>query len=136
MNPLPEGTTHPNSDDRASIPRNVYPQQVLTSASASSAYVSVSHNVRLNRKTLLSMLYTYELGSYIEYPETSELNAIGHLIQLDPSQWHNPMQNFAYSYGAPSGRTKRGREVLCSLLVDSGGTGAMVPCVEMHFTCT
>ena len=132
MNPLPEGITHPGSDDHASIPRNVS----FPGASVSSACISVSHNIRLNRKTLLSKLYTYELGSYVEYPETSELDAIGHLIQLDPSQWQNPMRNFAYSYGSPSGRTKRGHEVSCSLLVDSGGTGARVPCVEMHFTCT
>ena len=94
---------------------------------------SITHNVRLNRKTTLCSLLHHPLGAIVEYPETSTAGPIGHLFEVSPDNWSNPRLNFAYSQGAPTGRTKSGDHVWCSLLVD--GNGEKVPCLESHSTC-
>ncbi|KAF8076821.1 hypothetical protein FPV67DRAFT_1715254 [Lyophyllum atratum] len=94
---------------------------------------SIQRNYKLNRKTTLSTLYTYnDAHAYVEYPETGS-EPVGFLLQRDPAAWRNPAHDFAYSLGTPSGRTKAGDEVECVLLVDKDGKS--VPCVESHFTC-
>jgi hypothetical protein len=98
-----------------------------------SAPASVQYNVKLNRKTTLTKLYHYDLGSYVEYPESSTQGPIGHLFHVNPMNWENPALNFAYSRGKPSGRTKEGEVVYCVLLTD--GNGVEVPCQERHTTC-
>ena len=98
------------------------------------APVSVRHNVKLNRKTTLVRLYTYPLGSYVEYPQSSAQGPVGHLFRVDPAKWENPVLNFAYSRGEPSGRTRNGEVVYCEILVDNDGI--RVPCQERHTTCT
>jgi hypothetical protein len=96
--------------------------------------LSAQYNVKMNRKTTLMKLYTYDLGSYVEYPESSAQGPIGHLFRLDPANWKNPALDFVYSRGEPSGRTKEGEVIYCRLLTDSNGTE--VPCQERHTTCT
>jgi hypothetical protein len=91
-------------------------------------------NVKLNHITTLEILYKYPPGAVLEYPETSSTGCIGHLFQLDPDDWQNPAQNFAYSQGKPNGQTLDGKYVHVSVLIDS--LGKKVPCVESHSTCT
>ncbi|KII92936.1 hypothetical protein PLICRDRAFT_103444 [Plicaturopsis crispa FD-325 SS-3] len=112
------------------IPGVVRPPQPY---SADILPAQISHNIRLNRKTLLTTLYTYPLGAYVEYPETCASDTIGHLFHLDPSDWKSPRLNMAYSMGLPGGGTKVGEEVTCVLLVDKDGR--LVPCRERHWTC-
>ena len=66
---------------------------------------TVQYDIKLNRKTLLTKLYTYALGDVVDYPETTSSNSIGHLFHLDPDMWHTPMQDFVYSLGPPRGST-------------------------------
>ncbi|KAK0473625.1 hypothetical protein IW261DRAFT_1569712 [Armillaria novae-zelandiae] len=98
-------------------------------------------NIYLNQKTTLARLHIYDtIGAYVEYPESicSDGSAIGYLFQLDPNDWHNLMLNFAYSLGEPSGRTKKGNEILVDLHLlhfgETSGNGS-IPCVKVHKTC-
>lgn len=93
------------------------------------------YNVCLNRKTTLATLYHHPPNTCLEYPETAESGAIGHLFAMDPNQWINPTAAFAYSLGAPSGRTKTGVHVTCPLLVCQDDPSVLVPCTERHSTC-
>jgi hypothetical protein len=92
------------------------------------------HNIKHNRITTLSTLYTYEDSNvYVEYPDTNPAHPVGYLFRCDPRDWQDPTRNFAYSLGKPAGQTKIGEEVHSELLV--GKDGKRVPCVESHFTC-
>lgn len=94
---------------------------------------SIQHNVYINRKTTLKTLYTYyDIHTLVEYPQTDHSTPIGHLFHLDPSDWHNPTLNFAYSLGVPSGRSRTHESITCALLENEG---APVPCAVTHFTC-
>lgn len=114
-------------------------QPVLDGPSGNSLPVSAppsntQHNIKLNRKTTLSTLYTYEDSNvYVEYPDTNPNHPVGYLFRCDPCDWQNPIRNFAYSLGKPAGQSKIGEEVFSDLLVDKDGN--RVPCVESHFTC-
>lgn len=95
---------------------------------------TIQRNVCLNRKTTLSVLYTFEdVNAWVEYPETNSDRPVGYLFRCDPDNWNNPVRNFSYSLGEPSGRTKRGNEVEISLLKDHNGRN--VPCAVAHSTC-
>lgn len=112
----------PTSPSRFSVPQ--FP---------SSTTPSISVNVKLNRQTVLSKMYTYsDVHAFVEYPQTSpgSEDAVGHLFRQDPDDWKKPAQNFAYSLGGPSGRNK-------DIYVDifRGNDGERVPCSEYHFTC-
>ncbi|KAF7975392.1 hypothetical protein HWV62_9607 [Athelia sp. TMB] len=101
-----------------------------------SDFLSVQDNVSLNRQTTLARLYTHARNSSIEYPETDAHRPIGHLFEIDPSNWFNPRLGFAYSQGEPchGNQTIRyGKEILCKLLVDK--EGRMVPCKLSQYTC-
>lgn len=95
----------------------------------------VQHNIQLNRKTRLSKLFRYPLNHVLEYPETCSEKGqpVGHLFQMDPKRWYHPWLDFAYSMGAPMGRSKVEEPVYCPLLVDR--SGKQVPCIERHATC-
>jgi hypothetical protein len=98
---------------------------------------TIRQNVYTSSKTTLSILYTYEdVNAWVEYPETSPTSdrPIGYLFRRDPCDWENPVRNFAYSLGKPSGQTKRGLEREHLLLVDQHGR--KVPRVVSHLTCT
>ena len=96
---------------------------------------TIRRNVYSSSRTTLSVLYTYEdVNAWVEYPETSPDQPVGYLFRRDPRNWENPVQNFAYSLGKPSGQTKRGEECQNPLLVDQ--QGRKVPCVVSHLTCT
>jgi hypothetical protein len=97
--------------------------------------IDIHHQVVLNRKTTLKILYVYGLHSFIEYPETSNLGEgpIGHLFRVDPSDWKNPTLNFAYALGPPKGTSAKGAQIYCPLLVDKHNS--TVPCRESHFAC-
>jgi len=109
------------------------PHQSRTSSPAPSPLPTIERDVRLNRKTTLRTLFRYPLGTTIEYPETSSNGSVGHLFEVAPDEWSNPHLNFAYSQGAPTGRTQTGNYTFCSLLVDDNGEE--VPCQEVHATC-
>jgi hypothetical protein len=95
---------------------------------------TIRNNVYLNPKTTLSVLYTFEdINAWVEYPETNPDRPVGYLFRRDPDNWYNPVRNFAYSSGEPSGRTRRGHEVENPLLIDRNRM--KVPCVVAHSTC-
>jgi hypothetical protein len=95
---------------------------------------TIHRNVYTSPKTTLSVLYTYEdVNAWVEYPETSPNQPVGYLFCRDPRKWENPVRNFAYSLGKPSGQTTRGQEREHPLLVDR--QGRKVPCVVTHVTC-
>lgn len=95
---------------------------------------TIRRNVNINRKTTLSVLYTFEdVNAWVEYPETGPDRPVGYLFRCDPDNWNNPVHNFSYSLGEPSGRTQRGHEVEIPLLKDYNGIN--VPCVVAHSTC-
>ena len=95
---------------------------------------TIRRNVYTSSKTTLSVLYTYEdVNAWVEYPETSPDRPVGYLFRRDPHNWENPVRNFAYSLGKPSGQMERGQEREHPLLVDQHGN--KVPCVVNHLTC-
>lgn len=97
---------------------------------------SIQHNVVMNKKTVITTLFTYEdVHAYVEYPESGpeRLRPVGYLFRRDPENWQSPLHNFAYSLGGPSGGTKKGLDVRCKLLVDS--MSHEVPCIEKHYNC-
>lgn len=136
LHPTPESPpatphrSHSFSEHLPSTPQRLcfYP-----ACSPSPPRLPTQRNVYLNRKTTLLTLYEHDINAYVEYPQTSNNEPIGHLFRMDPLKWENPVLKFAYSLGYPSGHSKRGAEVTCRLLVDD--TAAMVPCSERHFTC-
>ncbi|KAJ7201931.1 hypothetical protein C8J57DRAFT_1102564 [Mycena rebaudengoi] len=91
------------------------------------------YDVRLNRRTVLSILYHHPKDTILEYPETGPENPVGHLFRLDPDDWQVPDLNIAYSRGAPGGQTLAGREVFNNVFV--GVDGEPIPCSESHSTC-
>lgn len=93
------------------------------------------HNVRLNRRTLLSTLYIFDNPlTWIEYPESKDGDPVGYLIRQEfPSEWRNPASSFVYSLDHPSGGTRSGETMSCSLLLDANGE--RVPCKQHHRTC-
>jgi hypothetical protein len=115
-------------------PPTLSPPRSHTSSPTRSDQPSVRHHVLLNQKTTLVSLYHHPRGTIIEYPETSSKGSIGHLFEVAPENWSNPRLNFVYSQGPPTGRTKAGDHVRCTLLVDD--KGEEVPCREIHATCT
>jgi len=97
--------------------------------------IQVRRNVYTNPKTTLSVLYTYEdPNAWVEYPETNLDRPVGYLFRRDPCNWENPVRNFTYSLGKPSGQTRKGEEVHHPLLVDKDGN--KVSCAVTHLTCT
>jgi hypothetical protein len=120
---------HPGSAGRSAPPPVHSPPPVLLQPSP-----TIRKNVYLNRKTTLSVLYTFEdVNAWVEYPETDPDRPVGYLFRRDPDNWYNPVHNFAYSLGEPSGQTRRGHEVENPLLIDHNGIN--VPCVVAHWTC-
>ncbi|KAK7022633.1 hypothetical protein R3P38DRAFT_3196030 [Favolaschia claudopus] len=96
------------------------------------AATRIQHDVKINRKTTLSVLYTYEDVDFcLEYPETST-KGVGYLMKRDPLNWTNPLLDVAYSRGKPEGQNKKGKEETCSLLTN-GPT--LVLCKKIHATC-
>jgi hypothetical protein len=95
---------------------------------------SVQYNITLNRKTTLSRLFIFEDPStYLEYPDTDPDRPVGYLFRQLPESWYNPTRNFVYSLGDPSGATRAGDEVICTIMVDRNGV--QVPCTKRHWTC-
>ena len=118
--------------ERSQVHTPLIRQPLPSRNSASPA--NTRHDIKLNRKTTLSTLYTYEdTNVYVEYPDTNPNYPVGYLFRCDPRDWQNPTRNFAYSLGKPGGQSKMGEEVNSDLLV--GIDGRPVPCVESHFTC-
>jgi hypothetical protein len=118
---------HSQSVDRLSPDPPIRPIQPQQSP-------KICRNVYTSSKTTLSVLYTYEdVNAWVEYPETSPDQPIGYLFCRDPRNWENPVRNFAYSLGKPSGQTEQGQERKHPLLVDQ--QGIKVPCVVSHLTC-
>jgi hypothetical protein len=131
-------SSHPNQRNPrppspAQDPLVLSPHRSRISSPALSPLPIIERDVRLNRKTTLHTLFRYPLGTVIEYPETSAKGSVGHLFEVAPDEWSNPRLSFAYSQGAPTGRTKAGSYTFCPLLVDDNGEE--VPCQEVHATC-
>lgn len=96
----------------------------------------VRYNVKINRKTTLSVLNTFnDTRVHIEYPATNADQPVGYLFRQDPANWRNPTLDFAYSLGRPSGGNRPGEEVYCGLLVDKDDVDSLVPCSKRHMTC-
>lgn len=109
------------------------PSQRISLNRSESPLPEKEFDVRLNSKTLLSILYRYPPNTVVEYPETAS-KAVGHLFHLDPDDWQMPDLNIAYSRGQPCGQTGSGKHFYVPLLVDRDGNE--VPCIESHSTCT
>ncbi|KAJ7629167.1 hypothetical protein DFH06DRAFT_1338450 [Mycena polygramma] len=72
----------------------------------------VDEDVKISRKTTVSLIYTYAEETFLEYPETSP-EGVGHLFLMDPAapeRWRNPLLDFAYSLGAPKGYSRVGQD--------------------------
>ncbi|KAJ7169084.1 hypothetical protein C8R43DRAFT_1120974 [Mycena crocata] len=96
---------------------------------------SVKHEVKITRKTTLSALYTYEdFTVCLEYPESSP-SGVGYLMRRDPSNWTNPLHDFAYSVGPPGGQNQQGEEEECPLLKDPLDPDKKILCLKIHRTC-
>ncbi|KAF9061364.1 hypothetical protein BDP27DRAFT_1235430 [Rhodocollybia butyracea] len=101
-----------------------------SSSLCETASYKIETNVTVTQKCTVVRLYTYKAGTTIEYPETTEQGSVGHLFELDPEDWVNPSQAFAYSQGEPKGFS---RNRFCRILLDDQGES--VPCYVRHSTC-
>jgi len=100
---------------------------------------SIQYNIYLNCKTTLSQLLKYPCGVSVEYAEGEgdDQDVVGHLFAMNPRQlgsWSSPLNDFAYSRGAPKEKSKAGEEVFILFLLDLQ-TGEPVPCIKCHSTC-
>ncbi|KIJ33839.1 hypothetical protein M422DRAFT_182788 [Sphaerobolus stellatus SS14] len=94
----------------------------------------VEYNVKITQRILLSKLYKYPKGSYLEYPETSpdDKTYIGHLFHWE-GDMNSPVGSIVYSQGPPKGQTKKGNPAKINLFQDSNGE--KVDCVKINSTC-
>ncbi|KAJ7795857.1 hypothetical protein B0H14DRAFT_2391173 [Mycena olivaceomarginata] len=95
---------------------------------------TVEYNVRVSDKTILARLYTYPAGACVEYPESGDVNPVGHLLPIagdldSPLPW----TDFAYSKGAPDGGSGKNEFYYTPVLVDDHGVE--VACKVRHATC-
>ena len=124
-----ERSTHTQTD----IPPQKRQPLPLDPSENSASPSNTQYNIKLNRKTILSTLYTYDHNNvYIEYPDTDPNHPVGYLFCCNPYDWQNPIRTFAYSLRKLAGQSKVGGEVFSDLL--EGKDGNCVPCVESHFT--
>ncbi len=101
-------------------------------------YVARSSNIKLNRTTTLSELYTYPPGYLLEYPSTSTSSdsPVGHLIPADFTDdvnnifWNSYPGSFAYSAGEP-----KGDRSAVKVHVLTTENGEQVPCTRRFLTC-
>jgi len=89
--------------------------------------------VQITHRTTLTSLHSHLAGTFLQYPETVDNGAIGHLFSLDVLMWVHPKDNLCYSLGELKGAMVNGHVVFCHILTDSKGT--MVPCQVTHWTC-
>ncbi|KAG6818895.1 hypothetical protein H0H93_000513 [Arthromyces matolae] len=108
-------------------------RQTSHAPSSPSTPIRIERNVQINRVTTLDVLYVYEEGSIVEFPETSHSGNVGHLFTLNSSHWYDPTRDFAYSTGPPRGASQPKDKVYCSVLTDE--KGVKVPCRSIHTTC-
>ncbi|KAJ7848160.1 hypothetical protein B0H14DRAFT_3453317 [Mycena olivaceomarginata] len=95
---------------------------------------TTEYGARISPRSRLSVLYRYEAGVDVEYPESGVDAPVGHLIPVDPSSGGRlPWSDFAYSRGQPDGGTPSGEHFYTDLLVDRHGVP--VPCKKQHSTC-
>ncbi|KAF7327931.1 hypothetical protein MKEN_00373200 [Mycena kentingensis (nom. inval.)] len=94
---------------------------------------SVEYNVKVHSHLKLAKLFKHPPGAVVAYPETSDGTSgpVGHLIYVDPRDWHLPFQDMVYSYGAPDGGDSRERAI--PQLTDSNGRP--VRCIARHAAC-
>lgn len=94
----------------------------------------VKYNIKVNKCTTIQTLYEYPLGTIVEYPTTSISNnlteCVGHLFQVDPENWINPLRNITYSCGPPEGEHS---PVTCELFKDS--KQQYISCKKSTKTC-
>ncbi|KAJ7624127.1 hypothetical protein DFH06DRAFT_1340161 [Mycena polygramma] len=94
---------------------------------------TLEYDVHIAEKSRVAALYRYPLGATVEYPESGEELAVGHLIPIDPAADLLPWADFAYSRGSPDGGWAKRDVFFTHLLVDSDGN--RVPCKKRHTTC-
>ncbi|KAK0449904.1 hypothetical protein EV421DRAFT_1704284 [Armillaria borealis] len=118
----------PSLNDRQTSPQI----DDATALSSSSLAYYTEQNIRINRRTCLSRLYHYALGTLVEYPETTESDGmyIGHIFTVDPANGSSPTQDFTYSLGTPAGKVYN---VRCAALLDT--KGHEIPCDRTYLTC-
>ncbi|KAF9029442.1 hypothetical protein BDZ89DRAFT_1249203 [Hymenopellis radicata] len=133
-------TAYPSSSGGApsssSGPKILTPSNLADLFTGNSTPSRVYLDVEATSRTTLSRLYVYDdLDAYVDLPETGFPQPIGYLFHMDPKNWYNPMLDFAYSRGPPSGRTLAGQvDESCTLYIDAQ-TRLDVPCQERHYTC-
>ena len=88
----------------------------------------IAFNVKVNSKVKVHSLYFHPRGSVVEYPQTDLDKNVGHLFEMDPSNWINPALDFAYSRGPPEG------QLACTVQRLRGAVGA-VQCIRSFKTC-
>ncbi|KAJ7727275.1 hypothetical protein B0H14DRAFT_3518892 [Mycena olivaceomarginata] len=93
---------------------------------------AVAGRLTTRRGTKLSVLYRYQPGVPVEYPESGLGAPVGHLIPMTPGT-RLPWVDFAYSRGAPDGGSAKEDVFFTDLLVDQNGVP--VPCKKRHSTC-
>ncbi|KAJ7889899.1 hypothetical protein B0H14DRAFT_2561582 [Mycena olivaceomarginata] len=92
-------------------------------------------DVRLAKGSKLSVLYHYQPGVPVEYPESGAGAPVGHLIPMTPGT-HLPWVDFAYSQGHPDGGSAKRDVFFTPLLVDQHGQGIKAcPLADLNEIC-
>ncbi|KAJ7828429.1 hypothetical protein B0H13DRAFT_2373213 [Mycena leptocephala] len=94
---------------------------------------TAEYGVHVSPRSHLSVLYRYQPGVDLEYPESGANAPVGHLIPMDPAAKQLPWVDFAYSRGTPDGGCAKDDFFFSDLLVDANGKP--VPCKKRHTTC-
>lgn len=105
LNPQPEGPVGHASGQSlstwlslahtavAATPPSVVP--FLAPHSFAPSPPEIRHNVKINRKTTLSILNVFhDISAHVEYLSTNIDQPIGYLFRQDPADWRNPTLNF------------------------------------------
>ncbi|KAF9026651.1 hypothetical protein BDZ89DRAFT_1039926 [Hymenopellis radicata] len=113
-----------------------HPQALPPSCLSQATPDRVDFDVYCTRELTVHKLYAFEAeDAYLDYPETHPVG-IAYLFRQsdDPSKWRDPIANFAYSAGAPSGLTEKGDHRTVAPL-RSSKTKERVACTSVHKTC-
>ncbi|KAJ7690900.1 hypothetical protein B0H14DRAFT_3532147 [Mycena olivaceomarginata] len=94
---------------------------------------TAEYGARISPRSRLSILYRYEPGVDLEYPQSGVDVPVGHLIPVNPSARRLLWTDIAYSCSEPDGGTRSGEYFYTHLLVDRHGVP--VPCEKQHSTC-
>jgi hypothetical protein len=63
---------------------DTFPVSPPPSVPAAAPARNIQQHVKLNTRTTLELLYTYDSAALVEFPETSVTGSIGHLFPMKP----------------------------------------------------